>query len=59
MWVRGTTEKTQEIKGLSTQGIWRELVAEGLKPGEETAVYLNVMDSVGKVWFDDVQLVQE
>ena len=60
LWVRGAKGTTQETKGLSTQGIWRELTATGFTQGEQDAsVYLNTTDSVGKVWFDDVQLVAD
>ena len=44
---------------LNTQGIWRELIVDEFVPREDEAgIYLNVYDSMGTVWFDDVELVR-
>ncbi|MBU0611129.1 MAG: hypothetical protein KKI08_24835, partial [Armatimonadetes bacterium] len=59
IWATGTTDGTKEIKGLNTQGVWRELRIEGLKPkADSLGLYLNVMDGTGKAWFDDVEVVE-
>ncbi len=53
----GTT-RTGEM--LNTQGLWRELVIREFEPKTaNAAVYLNVYDSSGTVWFDDAELVQK
>ncbi len=58
LWVTGTEKQTMQVQGLNTQGLWRELKLEGIKPaGKEVGIYLNVMDGLGAVWFDDVELV--
>jgi hypothetical protein len=45
---------------LDTEGMWREVTIEGIKPvGDEVGVYLNLMDGVGTAWFDGVELVEE
>ena len=60
IWATGTTAGTKEVKGLNTQGVWRELKIEGIKPqADSVGLYLNVMDGTGKVWFDDVEMVEE
>ncbi|MCE5237095.1 DUF4838 domain-containing protein [bacterium] len=60
VWATGAAEGTKEVKGLSTQGVWRELRIEHIKPaGTTMGLYLNVMDGTGKVWFDDVEVVAE
>ncbi|NUQ65302.1 MAG: DUF4838 domain-containing protein [Pirellulales bacterium] len=52
------TLSTRTGEMLNTQGLWRELVVEGFVPkSAEAGVYLNVYDSTGTVWFDDVELV--
>ncbi len=58
VWATGAAEGTKEVKGLSTQGVWRELTIEHVKlAGATMGLYLNVMDGTGKVWFDDVEVV--
>lgn len=58
VWVTGTAKGTMEARGLGTGGIWRELTIAGIRaPGGQVAVYLNLMDGLGTVWFDDVELV--
>jgi len=58
LWVTGTKVGTMEVKGLNTQGLWRELKIADIHPaGAELGIYLNVMDNTGTVWFDDVELV--
>lgn len=50
-------EKTKTTSMLNTDGLWRELTIRDFVPtGDHAAVYLNVLDSTGKVWFDDVEL---
>jgi hypothetical protein len=59
-WVRLTKDGTSQAQALNTQGLWREVRLEHLKPAEDQlAVYLNVTDATGSVWFDDVELVAE
>ncbi len=59
VWVTGTDKETLEARGLNTSGVWRQLAIEGVRaPGGQAAVYLNVMDGLGTVWFDDVELVE-
>ena len=46
-----------EGKSESTNGEWRQVVIDGIKPGLDTAtVYINLVDSTGTVWIDDVRL---
>lgn len=59
-WVRVTKAGTAQAQALNTQGLWREVRLEHLKPAEaDLSVYLNVTDATGSVWFDDVELVAE
>ncbi len=42
---------------LTTDGLWRELTIPDFVPsGNRAAVYLNVYNSAGAAWFDDVEL---
>ena len=60
IWVTGTEEGTMTGGMLDTEGMWREVTIEGIKPvGDEVGVYLNLMDGVGTAWFDGVELVEE
>ncbi|MCC7494982.1 MAG: DUF4838 domain-containing protein [Fimbriimonadaceae bacterium] len=57
VWVTGTTAGTRQAVGLNTGGLWRELHLPDCRPAAgEVGVYLNVMDQLGEVWFDDVEL---
>lgn len=59
VWVTGTAKGTMEVRGLGTGGVWRELQIDGIRvPDGLAAVYLNVMDGLGTVWFDDAELVR-
>jgi hypothetical protein len=59
LWVTGTKAGTMSVKGLNTQGLWRELTIPDIHPaGAEPGIYLNVMDNTGTVWFDDVELTE-
>ncbi len=52
-------KKTRAGRLIGTRGIWRELTVDGYRAtGDNAAVYLNVMDGVGRVWFDDVQVLE-
>jgi len=60
VWATGTAEGTMQVQGLNTQGVWRELKIEHIKPtGNSLGLYLNVFDGTGKAWFDDVEVVPE
>jgi len=60
LWITGTKEGTREARGLNTQGIWRELRLENIKPqADKLGIYFNVMDGLGKVWLDDVELTEQ
>ncbi|MEI6499714.1 MAG: hypothetical protein WCP21_01670, partial [Armatimonadota bacterium] len=59
-WVTPSKTGTVQAQALNTQGLWREVKMEGIKPANESlGVYLNLMDGIGSVWFDDVELVEE
>jgi hypothetical protein len=46
-----------EVSG--TQGEWQEIALDGIVSNASTAsVYLNSMDGVGALWFDDIRLMQ-
>ena len=60
IWVTGTTDGTTSRDVLNTEGLWQEVVIEGVRPaGEAVGLYLNLMDGTGSAWFDDVELVAE
>ena len=61
VWVTGDASgKTLTRESLNTEGLWREMVIEGIKPkADALAIYLNLVDAPGSVWFDDVELVPE
>jgi len=57
LWVIPAATDLTEARVSSTEGLWREVVLDSIVPNAETLdLYLNLMDSVGKVWFDDVEL---
>ena len=59
VFLTGEKTGTRTGKMLNTQGLWRELIVDGFAPdASEAAIYLNVYDSTGTVWFDDAELVQ-
>ena len=50
-------KKTRSGRLAGTNGVWRELVIDDYRAGGTGGgVYLNVMDGVGSVWFDDVEV---
>jgi hypothetical protein len=59
-WVTGTEKETTEVKGLNTVGVWRELSLDGVRvpAGSQVGVYLNLMDGLGTVWFDEAELTE-
>lgn len=60
IFLTGEKTGTRTGKMLNTQGLWRELIVDDFAPdADEAALYLNVYDSTGTVWFDDVELVQK
>ncbi|MBM3497220.1 MAG: DUF4838 domain-containing protein [Armatimonadetes bacterium] len=60
IWVTGTTDGTTARNVLNTEGLWQEILVEGLRPtGDAVGVYLNLMDGTGTAWFDDVELITE
>ena len=49
VWATGTADGTMEAKGLNTQGVWRELKIEHIKPAANSlGLYLNLFDGTGK-----------
>ena len=57
IWVRAL-ETPRNGYMLNTNGVWREVVIDDIVPtGETAAVYLNLRDGEGSVWFDDIELV--
>ncbi|MCK5920685.1 MAG: hypothetical protein KAG66_07070, partial [Methylococcales bacterium] len=58
IFVTGDAKKgTVLVKSLSTGGRWMKLLSPEIVPKENTLdVYLNLQDSGGTVWFDDVSL---
>ena len=48
-----------EGKTDATEGEWQQIVVENIRPGQDVAgIYLNLVDSAGTVWLDDVRLEQ-
>ncbi len=59
LWVTGTTKGTASVQALNTGGTWRQVSLDGIVPaGDQVAVYLNLRDNLGTVWFDDVELAE-
>lgn len=57
LWVTGANGGTAAANALNTGGIWRQITMERVVPdGEQVGLYLNLMDSMGTAWFDDVEL---
>ncbi len=60
IWVTGTTKGTNATNLATTNGRWHEVIVRGIRPaGNTVGVYLNLMDSPGTAWFDDIELVEE
>ncbi len=58
IWLTGAGEQTMAEYVLNTEGLWREVVMEDIRPtGDQLHVYLNLMHGTGAAWFDDVELV--
>ena len=58
IWVTGTRQQTMSKNLTDTGGRWVEVVIDDIRPtGNTLAVYLNLKDAQGTVWFDDVELV--
>ncbi len=58
IWVTGAGEGTMAQNVLNTEGLWREFTIEDIHPnGEGLGLYLNLMDTPGAAWFDDVELL--
>jgi hypothetical protein len=63
VWLRsaegGDGPGNHSVSVLPTHGIWQQVEFPGVVPdGDTAAVYLNLMNAVGSVWFDDVELVE-
>jgi hypothetical protein len=57
VWVTGTKSGMLESHLLNTNGLWWEIVITDIHPASrDIAVYLNVFNGIGTVWFDDVEL---
>ena len=53
-------KKTRAGEMLGTDDVWREIRVSGYEAaGDSAGIYLNVMDGLGSVWFDDVQVIPE
>lgn len=51
-------ERTKTATMLNTEALWREVTIRDFVPtADSAAVYPNVYDAIGTVWFDDVELV--
>lgn len=60
IWVTPTPTGTNATNLATTDGRWHEVVVEGIRPAQETlAIYLNLMDTPGVAWFDDVELTEQ
>lgn len=58
VWITGAGEATRVVEALNTEGLWREVTMDDIHPtGKTLHLYLNLMDSPGAAWFDDVELV--
>lgn len=60
IWATGTTTGTLEARLLNTDGVWREVEIRDIVPAQEgIGLYLNLYDSTGTVWFDDLELQEQ
>ncbi len=60
LWVTNTEVSTASVNVLNTRGRWHEATIEAINPkGDTVGVCLNLMQGMGTVWFDDVELVAE
>jgi len=61
IWVTGDAKRgTVATNLVNTEGLWHPITATGITPNSDTVgIYLNVRDSTGTAWFDDVELVPE
>lgn len=58
IWITGAGERTRTVETLNTEGLWREIMMDEIRPtGDTLHLYLNLMDAPGAAWFDDVELV--
>ena len=60
-WFRSgnTPSGNHSLEVSGTQGEWQEIMLDGIVSNASTAsVYLNSMDGVGSLWFDDIRLIQ-
>ena len=58
VWLKGGQEPTLALNMPNTEGLWRELVLEDIRPAaDQLHIYLNLMHGAGTVWVDDVELV--
>ncbi len=58
IWITGAGEATIAQNVLNTEGLWREFTLDDIHPNaDELGLYLNLMDTAGTAWFDDVELV--
>lgn len=55
VWIRGGARHS--VSSVNTEGHWREVVVPEIEPrGDTLSLYLNLMDGIGTVWFDDIEL---
>jgi hypothetical protein len=58
IWLKGGQEPTLALNMPNTEGLWRELVIDDIRPtADQLHIYLNLMHGTGAVWVDDVELV--
>ncbi|MFH1903329.1 MAG: DUF4838 domain-containing protein [Candidatus Omnitrophota bacterium] len=56
---KGLSAATKNAQFPPTEGLWKEMVVEGIVPAtDKAALYLNAMNGTGTVWFDDVELTE-
>lgn len=61
VWLTGDAGGSTLIRELlNTEGMWREIVIENIRPKAATlGIYLNLTDAPGTAWFDDLELTPE
>lgn len=59
IWTRGGGEGIKSVSIHSTGGLWEKVVIKDITPGENKCyIYLNSIGGRGKVWFDDVEVIE-
>ncbi len=58
IWCLSEDQRDEAVFG-DTAGLWAPVAITGIRPGgDRLSVFLNVLDGVGRVWFDEVSLTE-